>query len=194
MKLLWFVPLSTLIAAEPVVKCSSLAAKSFGDEVKIRSAALVAAKGNLPEHCDIRGVIWPEAQFAIKLPTTWNDRFQMVGNGGTAGVITTVKDRDALLCAVTYAISGTTTQSNMIMTDTKSGTVASKPWAVNTTSTYTLAQTWNLGLAASCTISEGGVSAIAPITLALPNNEPPAVGVYAKSFAVQVQWVMLMSL
>jgi len=114
--------------------------------------------------------------------------------GGTAGVITTVKDRDALLCAVTYAISGTTTQSNMIMTDTKSGTLASKPWAVNTTSTYTLAQTWNLGLAASCTISEGGVSAIAPVTLAFPNNETQAVGVYAKSFAVQMQWVMLTSL
>ena len=69
------------------MKCDALAAKSFGDEVRIQSASIVAAKGNLPEHCDVRGVIWPEAGFAIKLPTVWNDRFQMVGNGGTAGVI-----------------------------------------------------------------------------------------------------------
>ena len=76
-----------LLAAEPAMQCDALAAKSFGDEVKIHSAMLIAAKANLPEHCDVRGVIWPEAGFAIKLPTIWNDRFQMVGNGGTAGVI-----------------------------------------------------------------------------------------------------------
>ena len=69
------------------MKCDALAARSFGDGVKIRSASLVPAKGTLPEHCDVRGVIWPEAEFALKLPTAWNDRFQMVGNGGTAGVI-----------------------------------------------------------------------------------------------------------
>ncbi len=78
---------SIALAGEPAVKCDALAAKSFGDEVKIHSATLVAAKGNLPEHCDVRGVIWPEAGFAIKLPTAWNDRFEMVGNGGTAGTI-----------------------------------------------------------------------------------------------------------
>ncbi len=89
MKVLWLILLSSavLMAAGPAMKCEALTAKSFGDEVKIHSAALVAAKGNLPEHCDVRGVIWPEAGFAIKLPTAWNDRFQMVGNGGTAGVI-----------------------------------------------------------------------------------------------------------
>jgi hypothetical protein len=89
MKLLWLIPMSAaaLAAAQPSLKCDGLAAKSFGDQVKISSATLVAAKPNLPEHCDVRGVIWPEAGFAIKLPTVWNDRFQMVGNGGTAGTI-----------------------------------------------------------------------------------------------------------
>jgi feruloyl esterase len=78
---------SLLVAAGPAMKCDALAGKSFGDEVKIRSAALVPASGNMPEHCDVRGSIRPEAGFAIKLPTAWNERFQMVGNGGTAGTI-----------------------------------------------------------------------------------------------------------
>ena len=76
------------------MKCEALAARPFSidskapaEAIKIASASLVAAKGNLPEHCDVRGAIWPEAKFAIKLPTEWNDRFQMVGNGGTAGTI-----------------------------------------------------------------------------------------------------------
>ncbi len=88
-KVLCLILLSTAVlpAIEPAMKCDALATKSFGDKTTIRSATLVAAKGNLPEHCDVRGVIWPEAGFAIKLPTAWNDRFQMVGNGGTAGVL-----------------------------------------------------------------------------------------------------------
>lgn len=89
MKAIWLLLLSTaaLPAAGPAVKCEDLAAKSFGKEVKMQSAALAPAKGDIPEHCDVRGVIWPEAGFAIKLPTVWNGRFQMVGNGGTAGTI-----------------------------------------------------------------------------------------------------------
>ncbi len=89
MKLLVILPLSAalLLAAAPAITCDVLATKSFGEAVKIHSATLVTSKANMPEHCDVRGVIWPEAKFAIKLPTTWNDRFQMVGNGGTAGTI-----------------------------------------------------------------------------------------------------------
>ncbi len=89
MKLLWLNLLCfpALLATGPATKCDALAAKSFGDQVKINSATLVAAKSDLPEHCDVRGIIWPEAGFAIKLPTTWNNRFEMVGNGGTAGTI-----------------------------------------------------------------------------------------------------------
>jgi pimeloyl-ACP methyl ester carboxylesterase len=78
---------STCALAAPVKKCEELASMSFGADVKIESAKLVAAAANLPEHCDVRGVIWPEAKFAIKLPVNWNNRFQMVGNGGWAGTI-----------------------------------------------------------------------------------------------------------
>jgi hypothetical protein len=48
--------------AAPVKKCDELAAMPFGVDVKIESAKLVAATPNLREHCDIRGVIWPEAK------------------------------------------------------------------------------------------------------------------------------------
>jgi len=76
-----------LLAVGPAIQCDALGAKFFRKDVKIDSSTLVAAKGNLPEHCDVRGVIWPEARFVVKLPEVWNDRFQMVGNGGTAGVL-----------------------------------------------------------------------------------------------------------
>jgi feruloyl esterase len=69
-------------------KCAGLTSKTFtvGDSsVKIESATLVAAANNIPEHCDVRGVIAPEAKFAVKLPTNWNNRFYMVGGGGYAG-------------------------------------------------------------------------------------------------------------
>ncbi len=66
-------------------KCAGFTATSFGAEVKIESATLVAATPQAPEHCDVRGVIAPEAKFAVKLPTNWNNRFYMAGGGGYAG-------------------------------------------------------------------------------------------------------------
>jgi hypothetical protein len=66
-------------------KCAGLTAASFSAEVKIESASFVAATPNAPEHCDVRGVILPEARFAVKLPANWNQRFYMVGGGGFAG-------------------------------------------------------------------------------------------------------------
>jgi feruloyl esterase len=77
----------SLALADPIVKCSDITAMSFGSEVKIESATLAPANAKTPENCDVRGTIWPEAKFALKLPTAWNRRFQMVGNGGTAGVL-----------------------------------------------------------------------------------------------------------
>src|SRR6266516_925335 len=71
----------------PPVPCTDLPGTGFGSEVKIDSANPIAATMKTPEHCDVRGTIWPENRFALKLPAAWNKRFYMVGNGGTAGVI-----------------------------------------------------------------------------------------------------------
>ncbi len=80
--------LITLVAASAFAQtatCSALATKSFGADIKIESVTVIAATPNVPEHCDVRGVILPEARFAVKLPTNWNQRFYMVGGGGFAG-------------------------------------------------------------------------------------------------------------
>ena len=45
--------------AAPVKKCEELAGTSLGRDVKIEFAKLVAGAANLPEHCEVRGVIWP---------------------------------------------------------------------------------------------------------------------------------------
>jgi pimeloyl-ACP methyl ester carboxylesterase len=86
-KLALLIALGKLAFADRTVKCSDLSTTAFGTEVKIESATLVPATATMPEHCDVRGTIWPEAKFAVKLPSAWNHRFEMVGNGGTAGVI-----------------------------------------------------------------------------------------------------------
>ena len=84
MKPFLFLTAAALAIAGP---CADLKTNSFGKEVTIESASEIAASDKLPAHCDVRGVIWPEAKFVVKLPAAWNDRFQMVGNGGTAGTI-----------------------------------------------------------------------------------------------------------
>ena len=79
---LLFLGMATLSAQSAFAdgaKCAALASASFGSEVKIESATLVSATAQVPEHCDVRGAIWPEAKFAVKLPTNWNNRFYMVG-------------------------------------------------------------------------------------------------------------------
>jgi feruloyl esterase len=74
-------------ASAPSRGCADLSKEKFGADVSIESAKQVAATDKLAAHCEVSGVIWPEARFVAKLPMQWNDRFQMVGNGGWAGVI-----------------------------------------------------------------------------------------------------------
>jgi Tannase and feruloyl esterase len=56
-----------------------------GYEFAINSATLVGAAGDVPEHCRVAGQILPEIQFEVNLPTAWNGRLYMFGNGGFTG-------------------------------------------------------------------------------------------------------------
>jgi feruloyl esterase len=75
------------VHAAPAMKCEALTSAPFGKDVKIESAKTVAANGAMPEHCEVLGNLWPEDKFALYLPADWTQRFNMVGNGGSAGVI-----------------------------------------------------------------------------------------------------------
>jgi hypothetical protein len=68
----------------PAMGCSSL--RALTDlEISVVGAHLVAAAGDVPEHCRVSVMAQPELGMEINLPSGWNGRFLMVGNGGWAG-------------------------------------------------------------------------------------------------------------
>ena len=70
--------------AEPSLACASLVSLT-GHDYSIVAAAVVASGDDAPEHCRVSGVIAPEIRFEVNLPSAWNGRFYMHGNGGLAG-------------------------------------------------------------------------------------------------------------
>ena len=67
-------------------KCACTDLRSLTNyDFSIESATLIPATANEPERCRVKGLIQPEIQFEVNLPTTWNRRFYMFGNGGYAG-------------------------------------------------------------------------------------------------------------
>lgn len=73
-----------LPGSSPVMDCASLAFKGEYDYT-IYSAELIPAAGDVLEHCQLDGIIRPEIRFQVNLPTQWNGRFYMSGNGAFAG-------------------------------------------------------------------------------------------------------------
>jgi feruloyl esterase len=78
--------------APPPDTCAAIATLSLSDEqfgkpVLHLTATKVDVAPSLPAYCDVRGTMWPEIGFAVKLPIPWNGKFYMVGNGGKAGNI-----------------------------------------------------------------------------------------------------------
>ena len=68
----------------PVQSCAALRALS-GFEFSVDVAESVPAQGATPAFCRVQGVIQPEVRFEVSLPTGWNGRLYMFGNGGFAG-------------------------------------------------------------------------------------------------------------
>jgi hypothetical protein len=74
------------VAAElrPAAECGQIEFGGIADVVEV-AAQTVAAEGNAPQHCRVSGVLAPEIAFEVSLPTPWNGRLYMIGNGGHAG-------------------------------------------------------------------------------------------------------------
>ena len=68
----------------PAGQCEQLNTRGIADVVEI-AARTVAAEGNTPQHCRVSGLLAPEIAFEVNLPTPWNGRLYMIGNGGHAG-------------------------------------------------------------------------------------------------------------
>ncbi len=77
------VPYSTT-SARAQASCAELTALTNRD-YSVTSATLVQAADGVPEYCRVLGVIPPEIRFSVDLPTDWNRRLYMYGNGGFAG-------------------------------------------------------------------------------------------------------------
>jgi feruloyl esterase len=69
---------------KPRVGCSSLLSLT-GYDLSITTATTIPATADLPEYCRVVGLIQPEIRFEVNLPTSWNGRLYMLGNGGFAG-------------------------------------------------------------------------------------------------------------
>lgn len=80
----WKPALNPATATKPKQDCRALVSQT-GYEFSIETVALVPAAGDLPEYCHVTGQILPEVRFELSLPTAWNNRFYMFGNGGYAG-------------------------------------------------------------------------------------------------------------
>jgi feruloyl esterase len=77
----WNVPAAT---ANPVTACGRLL--SLTDlQFSVISAAMVPATASSPEHCHVFLMAPPEINIEVNLPSNWNGRFYMFGNGGWAG-------------------------------------------------------------------------------------------------------------
>ena len=70
--------------AKPSLACGALTALT-GYEFSVSTAVPVAASADAPEFCRVTGLIPPEVRFELELPTAWNGRLYMFGNGGYAG-------------------------------------------------------------------------------------------------------------
>ena len=68
----------------PQQACAAIVS-STGYDFSIVSSTVVPAAGDTPEYCRVVGLIQPEIRFEVNLPSAWNGRLYMFGNGGYAG-------------------------------------------------------------------------------------------------------------
>ena len=69
---------------KPRSSCAGLVALT-GYEFSVYSARIVPVSDNAPEHCRAGLLVQPDINIEVNLPTLWNGRLYMFGNGGFAG-------------------------------------------------------------------------------------------------------------
>src|SRR5206468_8030516 len=69
---------------DPRKACEALGKFKSKDIAQI-TAAVMPANSTAPAHCRVTGLLSPEIAFEVSLPSKWNGRFYMIGNGGHAG-------------------------------------------------------------------------------------------------------------
>jgi feruloyl esterase len=72
------------VGPKPKISCGQLRALTSYD-LSVISATTIPAAGNTPEHCRVAVLVPPEIHIEVNLPTAWNSRLYMFGNGGFAG-------------------------------------------------------------------------------------------------------------
>jgi feruloyl esterase len=77
----WTAPVPT---GKPAITCSALRSLTSFD-LSVIGATVIPASANAPEHCRVSLMIPPAINVEVNLPTAWNGRLYMFGNGGWAG-------------------------------------------------------------------------------------------------------------
>lgn len=87
----------SMAAAQPAPTpddCTTLAAKLDGGTFAVATTAAVAANGDMPAYCRVKGTIRPTIGFEMRLPlTNWNGNYYVAGCGGYCGILTTETPR-----------------------------------------------------------------------------------------------------
>jgi Tannase and feruloyl esterase len=98
-------PLGAAAASTGAPDCSKLLGLKLKDTV-ITEAAVIPAKGDVPEYCRVQGGLETVILFEVALPTTaWNDKFFYVGGAGYNGSVPELTDA----LARGYAAAGSDT-------------------------------------------------------------------------------------
>jgi hypothetical protein len=71
-------------SGKPAIACSELRSLTSFD-LSVIGARVIPASANAPEHCRVSLMVPPEINIEVNLPTAWNGRLYMFGNGGWAG-------------------------------------------------------------------------------------------------------------
>ena len=77
----WTAPAAT---GKPGVSCGELRSLT-SYEYSVVSAVVIRAAGDVPEHCRVSILVPPTLNVEVNLPTAWNSRLYMFGNGGFGG-------------------------------------------------------------------------------------------------------------